>query len=387
MLPGTQTDMGVAQQCSPRAILDGMRWTGRLPATLIPAAALPRLAHAAALMPDGVSGWGFECRLGEGDDRVDFGALIAAGAGPGALLASAAAPVPTVLRAPAAEPVVDFCRAWSDRGSLLHRSVPFIFLELDCDGPVESRAPSVFVRLPTPWEAPPDAPLSEHLVLQVARTSLSILRRGRAATAVEAALDHAFATLPAGGRILHVGLLLGRRDETRVYASIPRASAAAYLRGVGLGACADGVMEIVNRYDAAKPIAEIQFDLLPGAVPRVGVEIPCQHRVAAERIRRFGAVLDGLVRDDLSAAAKRDALLAWPGLELLEPRRPGWRGMLIREISHLKVVYQPGAPWRAKAYVSVTPRWWPIDAQARARPASHEAMKEPTRSAAPSALS
>lgn len=335
-------------------LLEWMGRTNRIPLALVARASLDRVTAIAAALPAVLDGWGFECGLDARDARIDFGALVSAASGGHRLLAHATAPrCARLVNEPGWSAVVRFCRAWAEPGSLPQRFVPCISLELECDqAPPDLPIPSVFVRLPTPWEVHGHG---EMVIGALARTALELLRDQPLPTELIANLAHASAPLPAGGRILHVGLLMGREDQIRLSASIPRAGAQRYLSDIGLGDVATDVLAVADRYAPTKAIVEIHFELPAHGVPRLAIELPCQDHNREERARRFGALLDQLVSDGLAAPAKRDALLAWPTVEPLHLQQVA-PGVLIREISYIKLVYQPDASLQAKAYLAVTPR-------------------------------
>lgn len=250
-------------------LLEWMARTERAPLALVSPAALDRVIAIASALPAVLDGWGFECRLAAQDTRVDFGALVSAASGGHQSLAQASDPrCARLLNEPAWAAVVRFCRAWAEPGSLLQRFVPFIFLELDGDERQSAiPVPSVFVRLPTPWEVNGQG---EQVIATLARTALELLRDQPLPAEVLATLAQANDALPAGGRILHVGLLMGRENQIRLYASIPRAETRRYLSDVGLGDIATDVAALADRYAPSKPIAEIQFELPVRGRPRLG---------------------------------------------------------------------------------------------------------------------
>jgi hypothetical protein len=93
----------------------------------------------------------------------------------------------------------------------------------------------------------------------------------------------------------------------------------------------------------------VQFQIDEGELgsDRLGIEFSyMQHRDAA---RLWSRLIDWLCDQKLCCDERREDLVEWPCVVEHESRR--W----LREISHVKVVLNAGAPVAAKAYLSVTP--------------------------------
>jgi hypothetical protein len=117
----------------------------------------------------------------------------------------------------------------------------------------------------------------------------------------------------------------------------------------------------------------IHVDAGEGAPPRLGVELtlarPCQRRgEIAER-----GFLDRLAELGLCTPARRDALPRWPGAEVRTLPHELWPSRVERRVNCVKLVFEPGRPLHAKAYLLATPH--PVRGRAvagvfPARPAS-----------------
>ena len=102
---------------------------------------------------------------------------------------------------------------------------------------------------------------------------------------------------------------------------------------------------------------------------------------------RWAALLDLLTADGACTPGQRAGLLAWPGVNdpgnsatpwpgdlmlasLLQP--PDRFSAIVRQLSHVKVSYQPGRPLEAKAYLGWAHTWLLPDGgsaqQAKGRP-------------------
>src|SRR5207249_650425 len=88
--------------------------------------------------------------------------------------------------------------------------------------------------------------------------------------------------------------------------------------------------------------------------------------------RPWDALLDHLVEIGLCLPAKRDALVAYPGVSSEQTDAERWpagmarvseflggrtTGLFLRVLHHVKIVYEPGAALEAKAYFGAARRW------------------------------
>lgn len=115
----------------------------------------------------------------------------------------------------------------------------------------------------------------------------------------------------------------------------------------------------------------LSFDVGKRVYPRIGWE---GHLTESPQYRpQLQLFLDYLVAQELCTPSKRDALLAWNGFSQhsfapeLWPRNISWGDRFLgsraislfsRWINHIKVVYQPGKPLEAKAYLGFAHGWF-----------------------------
>jgi hypothetical protein len=99
--------------------------------------------------------------------------------------------------------------------------------------------------------------------------------------------------------------------------------------------------------------AILHLDVTPAAVPgdRIGIEFPFRRRPQVRSMLPDAGFLDELVACGACSEAKRDAIGGWAGCELaalphaLSPR------LILRRISHVKVVFDRDRDPEAKAYL------------------------------------
>src|SRR5688572_26808216 len=91
-----------------------------LPPPLVGEIERPRCAAIGEALHPAACCAAFECRLTDGDDRVDYLACVQVDQRP---------ELATLLDRPACAGIGDFVRDWIDPGSVLHANVPLLWLE------------------------------------------------------------------------------------------------------------------------------------------------------------------------------------------------------------------------------------------------------------------
>jgi len=304
----------------------------------------------AELVPDLGHAVGFECRLAAGADVVDLGLRLRRPAvAAGSRVAPRAVPEATV---PIAwQRLGELCRRWGDPDTDLYGWVRLVFLEFDADTNVGSvPVPSVFLTLD--WPADPDGDRGVSEPFAAARSGLAVLRGGSLPAAVHDRLERCFRALPPGGRVVHIGAMLGRAaDWVRLSIAMPRTVLVTYLASIGFPGSIDAIETAVHHLTPAAVRVQIECDVRETVAARLGLVL------ADGSGRAPSALLDRLVADGLCAPPKRAALLAWPGR--FTGRLPGHARPreLQRNVSHIKVTHAPGEAPSAKAYLAITSPW------------------------------
>ena len=106
--------------------------------------------------------------------------------------------------------------------------------------------------------------------------------------------------------------------------------------------------------------------------PKIGLECYFAGNRQPRSEPRWVTFLDALVRDGLCTARKRDALLTFPGYIDENAQGVRWPSALrqasqllggrslstfVRTLHHVKLVYRPGEPLEAKAYLAADHHW------------------------------
>jgi hypothetical protein len=236
---------------------------------------------------------------------------------------------------------------------------PFLFLEFDGDAPrLPIPVPSVFIGLDWPVEELSDEARRGGRDSDPARTPgfadvlqmITTLRRDPLPPATEALLARCFASMPAGGVVLHLAVMLGRPGEAvRLSLYLPRADAVPYFEELGWRGLPElgRVLEIESRAAASShPRAPVQIDVDVGGELGLGFGVMLQPRTEAA----WPALVGVLLETGLCDTERARGLLCWPG-----GREVRGGKTVQRYLAHAKLAAGGGAPLRAKAYIGVRP--------------------------------
>lgn len=315
-----------------------------LPRPLVPEATWPAIRRVAGGLPDVSSTFYLERHLGAGGERVDFLACVAAEAG-----------APERLSAWCSERGWErlhrFAEEWARPGTLLHRQVPFIWLELDAPSEQPLAAPNLLLCTdPTPlerhrghrpeWDGRPE--VHQQVIERAAEVLLG-------APIPLDTLRTCYACLPPGGNILHLSIMSARNPVAlKLNVSLPRRELSRYLAEIGWPGDSAALAADLERFAPGQD--PVRLDLTAGASisPRVGLEL---FRAGDRRLR--DALFDQCLTSGLCTPEQREALRLWPGSS--RERRPdGTWPARVNRWTDAKVVYQGNALAAAKAYLGVS---------------------------------
>ena len=315
---------------------------------------------------------GFECRLGKSESRADW-AFAISGTGNDRivlenLLHGGYLP-DSFFNHPEWQHIADFATSWADPTSVLKNKVKCFWLEFDMpENPQEVPIPSVFFG-PTSLPAnvsPNDVSQYEWLIT----TAFPLLAGHKVSKAIEYGVQNCIRKMPSNASLFQVGTMLSRSTKgIRLYINkIQPEQIIPYLNTIGWsdtkGEFTSLVTDLKNKADRFV----LSFDVTEtGIGPRIGLE--CSF--APDRFdqeTRWNQLLHYLVKKGWCLPEKRDALLSYPGEEqdenfsggVMKPLTSASQnlsdiisGIVVRYISHLKLVYEPGNPIEAKAYPAV----------------------------------
>ncbi len=269
-----------------------------------------------------------------------------------------------------------FIQYWADPTSQLHDKVIMLWFEFDlptgAGDMVQSSlsAPGFFFGSK---EFPPQCigdgiQQTNRADSWVYDTALPLLSGSALPREIETNLRRVSANLPDGAHIYQIGIFYARAvPHLRVcITAIQPEIILPYLRSIGYSADLSGLEAVISEIS---PLCQIHLDIDVSETigPKVGLECT-QDRSRNDLLDEKNAHLLSLLHHyDLCTPEKASALLAFPGVERLpsafrELHRSQKVGAqsgpaLLRDVSHLKIVYQPGQPLEAKAYLQFNHVW------------------------------
>lgn len=164
-------------------------------------------------------------------------------------------------------------------------------------------------------------------------------------------LRRLFELLPGGARVSQIGSLQARRVESlRLYIKMPGyREMACLLRQMGYPGDLRPVIAFLDDFGNWGGYIKLQLDIGPEILPKIGFEFLND---TGDDI--WGCLITKLCDNQLCAGANRKFLLNWTDSAFIQ--EPGEKSCLLlyKYISHIKVIYEPGASMTAKAYLGVT---------------------------------
>ena len=300
----------------------------------------------------------FECRLGADEPRVDFQVQL-----PSYLLNL---PKP-LLQSKLWQDLEGFYRDWAQPTSsfFLHRSVTAVSLEFDLPVGQSLSEPVPCILLTLSREMVTDAQTLIQIALNLPNFPVS--------SKLESNLRLCYDALPEQARIASAGAMLSRQNQALKLGlkGISPQQLLDYLAKIGWKDTTNQLPPLL--WTLSELVDEIGLDVEIGdrVYPRIGLECYFEKQSFSEP--RWEVFLDRLVNQGLCTVAKKDALLAWPGFcqkaERLELWPPNliWGDIFIgskafsifsRTIYEIKIVYNPGEPLLAKAYLVFGHDWF-----------------------------
>jgi hypothetical protein len=344
------------------AVLDS-----HLPANLIGSSARERLDQIGGLLPAALTRRVyFECRLGEALTQVDV--VLGVDEVSRALLSDAASWLPARLQGhPLWAGIARLCGEWQKKGTALAAGIYDLWLEFDADDRCGTTlVPSVFIGLTeSRRRALPD-------LWSVARASIELVRGAPASTETMRTVPECLGSLPASATLSYVGTMYprDRRALRLCVTSLRGAVLLDYLRSIGWPGAIDTVAATLGAIRAGSGATALEettilhFDVDAVVQPRIGLEVyfPQWPQIIEGAVD--ATLLNSLCELQLCTPSKRDALVTWPGHTTEHLPHECWPSLVLRRLSHVKLVFDAGCPAHAKAYLSVFHGFSPRRSQA-----------------------
>ncbi|MBW4428468.1 MAG: hypothetical protein KME50_29585 [Nostoc desertorum CM1-VF14] len=303
-----------------------------------------------------------ECRLGTEQSRVDFEVNL----------------LPTTLTLPKSflihptwQAFQQIYREWTDSQSFLHQRIKSIWLEFDVDGPpLHVPVPCIFFTLNQTVNQ------TDELIEMVSR-----LLNHPISSRFESNLRLSIDSLPSKACIRYIGAMLSRSDQSvrLVIDNIAPKQLPDYLVKIGWTHSINTLQTLISNLENCVDSIGLNCDVGETVLPTIGLEchLECKSPKYEPRWQLF---LDYLVDIGLCTPAKRNAILAWSGFcqkasqPEIWPQNLAWGNTFLgtrafstftRNISHIKIVYQPDISIEAKVYLAILHNW--VDASSLSR--------------------
>ncbi|MGK7905341.1 MAG: hypothetical protein AB4352_28840, partial [Hormoscilla sp.] len=310
---------------------------------------------------------GFECRLSANSPQVDLQQCIVREKRELELLRELIAATDGGVSAhPGWSQLQDFLAEWSDPLSLLHNSIPEIWLEFDINNSdVKLPLPAIFFGLPQDVSPAVDR-------YAIATKSLNLLLGSEGWREWQSNLDRCFGACPDGVFVSHIGVMLSRKAPAlRVNVKrLQPEKLIPYLQEIGWPGETQELQALMKQLFSLVDRITVCLDVGKRIYPQIGLECILLNRPQQES--RLAILLDHLVEQGLCAPSKGEALLKWPGqttpvnakapwpdrsiaASLLQPRERFT--IFDRQLSHIKIVYGREGQLEAKAYLWFEHRW------------------------------
>ncbi|KFE64358.1 hypothetical protein [Hyalangium minutum] len=324
-----------------------------LPPLLMSPVSFSRIQRAARLLPRSAADFlGFECRLVESDSQTDC-ALNLTADGARYLAGRHEVALPEELRTESWQRVQRFYQEWGDTREPAYVDAGATWLEFDTASD-ELRPNLLFgywpgkkeIRRSLPW-------LVQSIIPMLLGMPIS--------QALQSNLLRCFELCPPGTDDFQVGLMIARHIQAvrLCVFDIHPDEAPAYLERVGWKGPMDEVRRTLEVLAPHADFMGLHLDVGEQLYPQIGIEPgfvagPWARQPHLEP--RWHHQFEQLVNMGLCTPSKRDALLGWVGHQRYPADSKDGGLVLLRGLSHLKIVLRTGAPALAKAYFGIADR-------------------------------
>jgi hypothetical protein len=348
----------------------------RISSRLISPDSLSNIRRIAALLPGAITDFfGFECELGVSDPTADF--LVCCRVSQGAPnVLSGQMPdrdLPALLvNHPVWQRIRSFSTEWSKPESAVADRIHNIWLEFDVDCvPASIPIPSVFIGPENLQSATPAVDKSQmpDQCAWLTDSALPLLLGGELYPELKAQIARCLNFLPPGARMFQVGLMLSRASSiTRLCVrGVSRKQILEYLQVLDYDTSSGQLHALLELLGPMVERIDLDMDVGDRVLPKIGLE--CYLPADTSAIHQF---LNHLVSCGLSTPAKAEALESWRGMAHERSNPQIWprdlsalsgflggrvHSTFARWLHHVKIVYQPGVPLQAKAYLAVQHLW------------------------------
>lgn len=322
-----------------------------LPPVLVAPASLARIETIASLLPlFAVDFFGFECRLGAGEAPTDC-AINLTPDGARMLAGRHTVAPPAELRGAPWDRLERFYQLWGDTRDEPYADAGSTWLEFDM------ASPAPLPNLLFGWWTEQTG--MHRPIHWLADEILPMLLGGAVSDTLRRNFTRAIEERPEGTSDFQVGVMFSRNIQAvRVCVfDLPADDLVPYLTRIGWTGPVDELLTWLERLAPYSDYLGLHLDIGDAVYPHIGIEpnfvAGCWSRQPHKEPRWHGQ-FDTLERHGLLDPVKRAALMSWIGhREMTIDERDA---LLLRGLSHLKLVLRPGGAPIAKGYFGLAHR-------------------------------
>jgi hypothetical protein len=324
-----------------------------IPSELVPLEALSKIQTLAQCLPPCSVGL-FECHLDKNQFRVDFQVRSSC--------ISFKMPESLTIN-PLWSTGISFGHDWSELKTHLCQMIDYIWLEFDLMGS------SSLLPIPCIFFTLNQGCIDYSKLQEIAIKFLIKLLNLSFPLRIEPNLKTCIESLPKEAQIAHVGAMLSRPTKAvrLVIKKIPPQRLSDYLEQIGWQDPTNMLPQLVSNLSNWVNSVALAFDVSEKIYPRIGLECFLNQQPFIDEASWQSFLDNYLMKEGLCTSTQANALLAWPGFsqKLDQPElwpshlkrldhllSPNAISLFYRTINHLKIVYQPGSPLVAKAYLA-----------------------------------
>jgi len=316
--------------------------------------------------------FGFESRLNSSDTKSGYQFAISSRRGEREAIANLIknGQLPEIfIRQPEWQRVRDFIIKWADPNSVLYNNVLGIWFEFDMDGSnSEASVPSMFLNT-IPFNS--DSTKDTQKCSWLTQLALPLLTGQSLSKKIQQRLLQCIQKLPERANIIQFGVMLSRPNKgMRILVNHIRPSEIMpYLEMLDWSGEPEKLSQLITELEKNVTRFSISIDLLENGIgPKIGIECSYypKHRDLYQPEPRWIAFLDYLVKKNLCTPEKRDGLIDFlpegknqdeyknyartPLIIATKISNDACINVLVRQMGHVKIIYQPDHPLEAKGY-------------------------------------
>jgi hypothetical protein len=265
--------------------------------------------------------------------------------------------------------VNNFVICWADNRSSVHDKILGIWFEFDiADSICKTPIPNIFLHM-IPIKK--EDLCSKKSIQWLTKTALPLLMGQNLSQNIEKQLLNSIEKLPKDASLFNVGIMLSRPSYgiRIVVKKLQPKKIIPYLQSLGWSEKSNGLISLINELEKHATRIVLSFDILEtGIGEKIGIECgfyPKHHDEYAPE-PRWKDFLIHLVNKGLCSSEKCNSLLDFvydaettltsfksgkqPLIISTKTLSEEYTSTLVRQIGHIKIVYNPNQPLEAKAY-------------------------------------